>query len=245
MEAGERWTLGKPGCFASRWAWLWLGLLGGCVSTRPALDQAMMAGPTGAPDPAPAAVRYEVGCPDLLEISLPGQTVRRAVRPDGRVDLGALGKPRVEGQSLPAVARTIAGLADLSPDQVEVRVKDYRSQKVYLFGQVNGLQRAVDYRGPETVVDLLQRAGGITPGAEPDEVTVVRSHVAVGGRPEVFKVALRDIVMNHDQHTNVRLEPSDQVHIGETGQSKFEKCVPPVVRPLYRQFWGMGGKQGE
>ena len=237
MEAGERWRLGKPGRLAPRWAWLWLGLLGGCATTPAAIDQAMMVGVT---DPARVAARYQVGCPDLLEITMPGRTIRPEVRVDGRVDLGALGKPRVQGQTLPAVARTVAGLADLPPGQVQVRVAAYRSQKVYIFGQVNGLQRAVDYRGPETVIDLLQRAGGISPGAEPDQVTVVRSHVATGGRPEVFTVALGDIVMNHDLRTNLQIEPSDQVHIGETRQSKFEKVVPPLLRPLYRQFWGMG-----
>ena len=238
MQASETailWRL-APACA------LWAGLAGGCVSTQPAVDQAMKAGQAAVTAPAQVASHYEVACPDLLEINLHGKTLWREVRTDGRVDLGALGQPRVEGQTVPAIA---AGLAGLPASQVQVRVAEYRSRKVYIFGQVNGQQRAVDYRGPETIVDLLQRAGSITAGAEPDQVTVVRSHVAGGGRPEVFTVALRDIVMKHDPRTNLRIEPADQVHIGETRQAQFQKTVRPVLRPLYQQFWGMGGDLGK
>jgi protein involved in polysaccharide export with SLBB domain len=106
-------------------------------------------------------------------------------------------------------------------------------------GQVVGLHRAVPYQGPETVLELLQRVGGVTPGAAPDDVYVVRSRLAEGRPPEVFRVNLRAVVLYHDARTNVRLEPFDQVFVGETRESCLKKCVPPVLRPVYDLVCGI------
>src|SRR5205807_2787422 len=84
--------------------------------------------------------------------------------------LRELGKLRVEGLSVPEIARQVAVLARVPPEGVRVRVLEYRSGWVYLFGEVSGLQRAVAYQGQETVLDLLKRAGGLTQGAEPELV---------------------------------------------------------------------------
>jgi hypothetical protein len=133
----------------------------------------------------------------------------------------------------------IAGRLGILTTQVQVDVADYRSEMVYLFGQVTGQERAIPFRGQENVVELLQRAGGITPAAAPNEVYVIRPHVAQGQPPEVFAVKLRDILLNHDEGTNVVLEPSDQVHIGEMRRSTFGRCIPPILRPLYDGLCGM------
>ena len=102
---------------------------------------------------------------------------------------------------------------------------------------VVGQQRSVPYRGQETVLDLLQRVGGLTPGAEPDDVYVVRPHIGDNKRAEVFHVHLRAIVMKQDHKTNIRLLPFDQVYVGETRQARVEKAIPPWMQPIYRAFW--------
>jgi polysaccharide export outer membrane protein len=184
-----------------------------------------------------------VGCPDVLQVSVTGRPdldVSRPISPDGRIDIGPLGRVRVEGLSVPEAAGRIAAEAGLPSRAVQVQIVEFWSQKVYLFGEVTGFQRAVAYEGPETVLDLLHRTGGITPGAAPGEVHVVRSHVAEGRSPEVFHVDLKAVVMKHDQRTNLRLQPFDQVYVGETFPSSWEKCVPPCFRPLYEAAWGLG-----
>jgi protein involved in polysaccharide export with SLBB domain len=127
----------------------------------------------------------------------------------------------------------------VSSEQVSVSVASYASQEVLLFGEVPGLERAVAYRGPETVLDLLQRVGGLAPGAAPDEIQVVRTHVADGRPPEVFRVDLRAILYKHDMETNVRLEPFDQVHIGQSRTSRLGSCLPPLFRPVYDSLSGL------
>jgi len=186
------------------------------------------------------AEHYAVGCPDVLEVSVsnrPDLSGRFTIGPNGRIELERLGRPRVEGRTVPDINRLLAEQAGMPPVQVHVRVANYQSQEVYLFGQVSGLQRAVPYQGPETVLDLLQRTGGITSGAAPAEVYVIRTRVAEGQRPEVFRVDLRAIVLNHDERTNIRLRPFDQIHVGETRQARVERSIPPWLRPLYQAVW--------
>jgi protein involved in polysaccharide export with SLBB domain len=208
-------------------------LLSGCAANRN-LDRALLAQSTSNRE---VAERYRVQCPDVLEVVTDFRpdfpAGRRVVGPDGCIELGPVGRLRVEGLCAAQIATRVAAAAAIPAAAVQVRIVEYKSQQVYVFGQVTGMQRAVPYQGPETVRDFLQRAGGLAPGAEPNEVHVIRANVADGKRPEVFTVDLKAIVMKHDERTNLRLEPFDQVFIGETRQSSYEKAVPPILRPLY------------
>jgi protein involved in polysaccharide export with SLBB domain len=229
-----------------RCCWLRLPVLGlllaGCAGTGPRLDEALLADHNPAAHGGDLDKFYQVHCPDVLEIHVSGEwdwNGRRAVGPDGRIDLAPKGPVRVDGLTTREIVYVLAGHFNVRPAQMQVRVADYNSQKVYLCGEVVGLQRALAYQGPETVVDLLQRSGGITPGAAPREVFVVRSHVADGKPPEVFHVDLPAIVVKQDQSSNLRLQPFDQVYIGQSRQSVLCNCLPPWSRPLYEKLCGM------
>src|SRR5262249_40550678 len=146
---------------------------------------------------------------------------------------------RVEGQTAPEIARRMALAVGVRPAGVQVHVAEFHSQHVYLFGPGIGVQRAVAYQGPETVLDLLQRTGGITAGAAPHHVYVAPPRVVGARPPEVFPINLRAILLNQDQHTNLRLQPFDQVFIGETRRASLQKCMPPCFRPLYEAVCGL------
>jgi protein involved in polysaccharide export with SLBB domain len=214
-------------------------LVAGCVSTHSAVEQNLMGDRDANTRHAGVLENYVLACPDVVEVRLGQQpAVVAAIGPDGRVNLGALGRPRVEGLTPPQAARQLAVQERLPRDQVRVRVAEFRSQHLLLFGEINGLQRAVPYQGQETVLDLLQRVGGITADAAPEDVYVIRPGVAEGHQPEVFHVDLRAIVLRHDQRTNLRLRPFDQVHVGATPQARVENSLPPWLRPVYRFFTG-------
>jgi polysaccharide biosynthesis/export protein len=209
----------------------------GCAAGRASVEKKLMADRQGERRGEGVSEHYLVTCPDVIEVQIalrPELSGQYPVGPDGRIDLGEYGKLRVEGRPLAEVARLLAAETGTVPDAVKVRVVEFRSQVVFLFGQVLGWQKAVPYRGQETVVDLLQRVGGITPGAAPDEVCVVRAHLDGNQRPELFKVDLKAIVLKQDDRTNLRLLPFDQVYVGETRQAVVERVVPPWFRPLYR-----------
>ncbi|MBI3409970.1 MAG: polysaccharide biosynthesis/export family protein [Planctomycetes bacterium] len=183
---------------------------------------------------------YRVACPDELEIDVAGRTDlsrARIIGPDGRIDLGHYGQPRVEGRALAEIAGVIAQTTGAEPSKVSVRVAHFRSEQLFLFGQVIGWQRSIPYQGQETVLDVLQRVGGITPGAAPAEVLLVRSYLAEGKKPEVFHVDLAAIVLKKDMRTNLRVLPQDQIFVGETRQARVERCIPPWIRPIYQSLW--------
>src|SRR5207248_11357835 len=131
-----------------------------------------------------------------------------AVDPDGAVGLPT-GRLHVEGLTPAAVAGRVAAAAGVPDDGVRVRVAEHNSRQVFLFGPVAGHERAVPYQGPETVVELLRRTGGLTPQAEPAQVHVVRPNVAVGRRPEVFPVDLEAILLHGDDRSHVVVQPYD------------------------------------
>jgi protein involved in polysaccharide export with SLBB domain len=161
------------------------------------------------------------------------------IAPDGRINLGLGNRLRVEGKTLPDVAAVLAGHAGLPTGAVSVKVREYRSQPIFLIGQVVGWQRSVPYQGPETVLEVLQRVGGITPGAAVDDIYVVRAHVPDGPRPEVFHVDLKAILLHKDEKTNIRLLPYDQVYVGESARAKMLKCIPPCLRPMFFPVLGI------
>jgi polysaccharide export outer membrane protein len=187
------------------------------------------------------AERYAIQCPDVLDIAIatrPDLSGPHPVGVDGCLDLEPVGCPCVEGQTIEEIAQAVADLVGVPVDRVAVRVAEYRSQKVFLFGEVTGSERALPYLGQETVLDLLQRAGGLTQGAAPDLIYVVRPHLRDGERPEVFHVDLAAITRRHDERTNLRLLPFDQVHVGQTRRARMQRCIPPLLRPVYDWFCG-------
>jgi protein involved in polysaccharide export with SLBB domain len=219
-----------------------LVFLAGCCTDQARLSQALLSDCDPAAHGDEPSQHYQVHCPDVIEVIVEGVTpaiVSTAVAPDGRVALGEEECIRVDGLTPPEIACTVARHYGVGPGQVYVRVAAYNSQQLFLYGQLNGGEHAVAYQGPETVLDVLQRTGGLSPGALVDDVQVVRSHVAEGKPPEVFHVDLAAIVNGHDQQTNVPLEPFDQIYVGQSRRSKLCPCLPPWLRPLYETLSGM------
>jgi protein involved in polysaccharide export with SLBB domain len=231
----------------------WAGLLtpllaiaGGCVTNRAQIEQAVVAQRPSSTHSQQIASSYRVRCPDILQVdfaNLPQYSGKKPIEADGRVDLGDAGRPRVDGETVPEIVRTLASVVGISPQSVRVTVAEYNSQFLYLYGSAAGLERAVPYRGPETIVELLQRVGGLGAAATPRDIKVVRPHVADGKTPEVFTVDLAAILLHNDPSTNIQLEPFDQIHIGQSRRSCVGDCMPPWFRPIYDRVSGLGRRK--
>src|SRR5262245_29583879 len=210
-------------------------LCSGCLSTHKKHD-----GPPTPPDRliVPSEV-YTLACPDVIEVVFAdrpdlGQIVR--VNPDGCVQLVHVGPIVVEGLTIADAAAQIAERVELSPHRVLVHVVEYGSRQVFLFGQVHGGTRIVDYHGPETVVDLLKRTGGLSPNAAPEEIYIIRAQLGEGIPAEVLTVDLDAILNKNDQRTNVRVQPLDEIYVGEKSRSRIERTVPTFLRPIYQSI---------
>src|SRR5262245_52004343 len=165
---------------------------------------------------------YTLSFPDLIDVAFldwPDVTAAVRIGTDGCVAVGNLSRVRVEGLTTAEATRAIADRAEVSPHRVRVRVVEYHSRQVLLFGPVKGEPRVIDYRGPETVVALLTRTGGLTPDAAPGEVHVVRAHLGEGVPAEVLRVDLAAIRDRNDQRTNIHIQPLDEVYVGEAARS--------------------------
>jgi protein involved in polysaccharide export with SLBB domain len=213
-----------------------LPILSGCLGNRGQIEQALIA---YRPPPAhlsQIASKYRARCPDLLQVDiagLPQHSSKQCIGPDGCIDLGEAGRLQVDGETTPEIVRTVAESVGVAPEQVHVSVIQHNSQYLYVIGQVAGSQRAVPYQGPETVLDLLQRVGGLQHGASSSDVKVIRPHVAEGKTPEIFHIDLAAIVLRNDPETNILLQPCDQIHIGQSQRSSFHDCLPPWLRSFF------------
>ncbi len=191
----------------------------------------------------PATPAYRLGCADVLEVTFadrPGWDCLASVGIDGRLPLGEAGSPLVEGATAEEARAAVAKSAGVDPARVHVQLADPRAGRVYLSGPEAGRQRAVAYRGPEPAVEFLWRVGAIKQGCtDLRDVYVLRPNVAVGGRPEVFKVDVEAVVLDGDHRTDVPLRPSDQVYVGETRRSRFSRLLPRWLRPFYRKLVGL------
>lgn len=219
-----------------------LVVLGGCVSNRGQITQGVLARRLSSAYSRQIASTYQVRCPDVLEVDiagLPQYSGPKRIGADGRIDLGNAGQPRIDGETTPEIVRTVANAIGIPPDQIHVAVAEYNSQYLYLFGPTDGIQRAVPYHGPESVLDLLRRVGGLPSSAAVRDILVIRPHVAEGKRPEVFHIDLAAIVLQNDPETNILLEPFDQVHIGQSRRAFVSDCLPPWLRLVYDRLCGM------
>lgn len=140
---------------------------------------------TTAPRPAGTGAGYRIGAGDVLHVAVYGhgdldQTV--IVQPDGRFLFPLIGSVPAEGATTGETEERIsARLADgfIRDAYVSVTVEDYRSQVVYVVGEVSR-PGAFPLAGETRVVEILARAGPLTRDAG-SEVLVVRPAGDVDG----------------------------------------------------------------
>jgi protein involved in polysaccharide export with SLBB domain len=218
------------------------GLQAGCGIGKDQVDQSLLAHRPPEGSPARLAELYVVRFPDVLDVRIADQPALSGERPlavDGRIDVAPGEGLRVEGKMVRGIARALADQLNLPVEDVQVSVSGFNSQRLFLQGEVKGETRAVPYVGAETVLDMLQRVGGITSGAVPTDIQVVRAHVAEGRPPEVFNVDLDAILIRNDNETNIKLQPFDQVYVGQSRRSSIKESLPPWLRPAFGKLFGL------
>ncbi|MBY0455939.1 MAG: hypothetical protein K2V38_01230 [Gemmataceae bacterium] len=239
-----RWPQGRAAAGVALVAAVVLGV--GCADTQ-LLRRACPApaDPTGphlaGERPAPLA-EYRVGCPDVLAVRFLDRPERDAVgvvAVDGRLPLPEPGDVRADGRTLAEIKADLATQAGCDPSRVEVTLEAARSAKVVVYGPIRGRARVVAYQGPEPVLDFLKRVGGLPPGSKLNQVYVIRPNVTAAARTQVFRVDVPAVLLDGDPRTNVRLQPDDQVYIGETRLSRLSRLLPDWLGTAYRRLTGL------
>jgi polysaccharide export outer membrane protein len=168
-----------------------------------------------APLPADGGVEYDrntyrIGVEDSLQISVWKESdlsVQAQVRPDGCITLPLINDINVVGMKPEELQALLTEKFKpfVNEPQVTVTVKDIRSRKVYLFGQVHR-QGAFLLNGRKTVLELLGEAGGLAPFAKTEKIYVMRNE---GGKQVHIKFSYKKALAGTGQ--NMELQPGDTV----------------------------------
>jgi polysaccharide biosynthesis/export protein len=167
---------------------------------------------------------YVVGPEDVLTVTVynePQLTGKFRVEKDGEFNYPFLGRVRAGGRTVDELADVIkARLADgyLRRPQVTVEVDQFRSQNVFVMGEVRTPGKYV-LSGPVTLLDALARAGATTDAAGP-EVLILHAKDPISASPtlpdqrdaEIVTVNLRDI-QDGRLSRNVTIRDGDTIFV--------------------------------
>lgn len=163
---------------------------------------------------------YMVGADDVLRVTVYGNpdldaTVR--VSSDGTILFPLLGQVQIGGMSVSQVSQQLGKrLADgyIVNPQVSVFVEEFRSKKAIIIGQVRtpGLY---ELSGPTSVLELISKAGGLTPEAG-DKATIKRKPGSGAAGEKLITVNLRDLLERGQATVDAPIMDGDNVFVSKS-----------------------------
>lgn len=168
--------------------------------------------PTWAAEPATADGSYRLHAGDSITVSAWKEVdLQRKVmiRPDGRFSFPLAGEIQAAGRTPDEVRLDIEGkLKKYIPEAVvTVIVEDFSGNRVYVIGQVN--KPGMFIMNPElTVIQALSLAGGSTPFAKLDNISILRG---TGAAQKSLPFRYNQVIDGKSLQQNITLQSGDVV----------------------------------
>ena len=166
------------------------------------------------------APAYRIGPGDVVNIFVwrnPELTTTVPVRPDGRISVPLLEDLEAAGKTPSELGREMErelGVFIQNP-LVTVIVTNFVGtfeQQIRVVGQAQQ-PRAIPYRANMTLLDVMIAVGGLTPFADGNNASLVRT---IDGNQQQFRVRLDDLLRGGEITANAAVLPGDVVIIPET-----------------------------
>ena len=164
------------------------------------------------PATVPLPTDYVIGVDDLLgvvfwkEKELSAEVV---VRPDGKISLPMLNDVRAVGLTPEQLAKVIEQAATkfVRDGGATVMVKEVRSRKVYVIGEVSR-PGTFQLASEMTVLQAIAEAGGFLEHADRGDVVIVRNEA---GTEKRYKFNYNEVVRGKNTQQNIKLLPGDTI----------------------------------
>ncbi|MGF1580702.1 MAG: polysaccharide biosynthesis/export family protein [Gemmataceae bacterium] len=163
------------------------------------------------------------------------------VRMDGTITLGDYGCVYVAGMTLAQIENVIERhLSKFVVDpEINIDVFAYNSKKYYVIADGGGFGqyvKAFPYTGNETVLDAIEKIGGIPPVGSKKKIWVARPSPCNHGCTQVLPVDWEAITQGGATCTNYQLFPGDRVYIRADTLITIDNWLAKALAPVERIF---------
>jgi protein involved in polysaccharide export with SLBB domain len=194
------------------------------------------------PLPRQQPTEYRLAPGDLLSIKFWGNPELNEdvpIRPDGAISLAYVGDVQAAGRTPAELDADLTQryTGELRRPRISVLVREFNSQRIFVGGEVSK-PGMLPIKGPETLVQALQEAGGLLATARRQQIVLLRQQP--GGTRIARTIDVRPILSGERPQLDVPLQAMDVVFVPRTRINNVDQFVEQYIRQVLPVAPGLG-----